>query len=246
MKRVKVIRNFYGYITTGSNERKSSVAKQRQQIKNICPDDTIEYYKDFDVPNDSGLEDRPALCEILKKIRRVDYLIIADKSRLNKKNFLGYWLEKESRVRGFKLLSANKVEGTISNLEKQLNQITVTFAQYDYEQQSIRVQNALDEKRQKGERIGTIPYGYDLEDDKKTLVANPDEQKVIRKISRMKREDKSLRSIASHLNKTKVESPKGGKWNATTIFNILKRNHEKPYKSTKRKRRKRVKLNRLT
>ena len=101
MKRVKVKHKFYGYITTGSNERKSGMANQRKQIKNIFSDETIEYYKDFDVPNDSGFENRPALCEILKKIRRIDYLLVAEKDRLNEDNFLGCWLEKESKIKGF-------------------------------------------------------------------------------------------------------------------------------------------------
>ncbi|MCH8078717.1 MAG: hypothetical protein IIA06_02925, partial [Proteobacteria bacterium] len=45
------------------------MAKQRKLIKNFRLVNTIEYYKDINVPNDAGLEDRPALCEILKKIR---------------------------------------------------------------------------------------------------------------------------------------------------------------------------------
>lgn len=244
MKRVKLKSKFYGYITTGSNERKSGVAKQRKLIKNSRLVNTIEYYKDINVPNDAGLEDRPALCEILKKIRRIDYLLVAEKDRLNEDNFLGCWLEKESKIKGFELHYADEKGRRATRYEKLLNKISSAFAEYDTQQQSKRVQDALNEKRKKGERIGTIPYGYDLEDDKKMLVANRVEQKVISRISRMESDGESLRSIASHLNEIKVDSPKGGKWNATTIFNILKRNNEKSSKSVKKRRRKRVKVKR--
>ena len=58
---------------------------------------------------------------------------------------------------------------------------------------------ALAFKRHKGQRIGTVPYGFDLADDGTTLIENPTEQAAIADIHRMRTEGATLKRIASEL-----------------------------------------------
>lgn len=247
MERVRLRPTYYGYITTRPKERKSSESEQERQIEEICPSDTLVYFRDLGVPSKSGLEERPKLYELLKLITRNDWLLVADRSRLNVANLLGYWLEKESKVRGFGLDSGEKEEREKYHDENLFDQIIISFAAHEKQFKSERIKkikNTISVKRQKGERMGVIPYGYDPSKDGKTLVPNPAQQKIIEKIKKMHQKENSLRTIAANLNDELIESPKGKPWNPMTILNILRRLDKTPYKITKRKKRKRVKVKR--
>lgn len=67
---------------------------------------------------------------------------------------------------------------------------------------------------------GRIPYGYRRADDRR-LEPDPDEAKVVRRIYRLRRDDHSLRAIATRLNDRGIPSPSGGNWRASTVRYLL-------------------------
>lgn len=80
---------------------------------------------------------------------------------------------------------------------------------------------ALAVKKGKGERVGAIPYGYQLADDGKTLVAHEGEQAVIAVIRALRAEGLSLRAIAAELAPRGFLPRSGGRWYATQIERVL-------------------------
>ena len=62
-----------------------------------------------------------------------------------------------------------------------------------------RTRSAMAVKRANGQRIGGVPYGFDLVDDGATLVLNQSEQAVIREIGRLQSYGQTLQLIASVL-----------------------------------------------
>lgn len=78
-------------------------------------------------------------------------------------------------------------------------------------------------KQSKQERVGEIPYGYDLSANGVTLIPNVEEQEAIGLINTLHQSGMSLRSIAAELNHCSVPSKKGGEWIHTAISRILKR-----------------------
>jgi DNA invertase Pin-like site-specific DNA recombinase len=61
-----------------------------------------------------------------------------------------------------------------------------------------RTKDALAHKRQKGEWTGRVPFGFKIE--KKHLVEDPEQMKVIQKAKRLRRSGKSLREISRALS----------------------------------------------
>ena len=55
-------------------------------------------------------------------------------------------------------------------------------------------------------------------------VPHKEEQKVIKKIITLRGKGLSLRAISNYLNENKVPSKLGGKWNKTTVGDIINRN----------------------
>lgn len=82
---------------------------------------------------------------------------------------------------------------------------------------------AIGEKKQAGERVGEIPFGYQLAADGVMLVACEKEQAIIRTIQSLREQGRSLRAIAAELDSAGLAAKKASKWNAVTISNILKR-----------------------
>jgi hypothetical protein len=90
----------------------------------------------------------------------------------------------------------------------------------------------------KNEWFGQAPYGYTVVSDtignrrKNTrLVNNPEEQKIVQVMKKMRNEGKSYREIATALNEQRVPTRmkrKGKKtmWHPITIRNILMRSPE--------------------
>jgi site-specific DNA recombinase len=79
-------------------------------------------------------------------------------------------------------------------------------------------------KAQKGERGGYIgggpPYGYKA--DGGQLVPNIEEQRVVSRMRRWRRDGKSLRYIAERLNSEGVAARKG-RWHPQTVARVLER-----------------------
>ena len=79
-------------------------------------------------------------------------------------------------------------------------------------------------KRCNGQRVGTVPFGFDLATDGTTLIENPTEQAVVADIRRMRAEGATLKRIAVALTDRRVRTKTGNKvWTHQTIARIVKR-----------------------
>ena len=76
-------------------------------------------------------------------------------------------------------------------------------------------------RRAEGRRIGEVPYGYDLAEDGKNLIPNELQQGALKLISSLRKKGKSLREIATELNKRGIQAKKGGSWTYGQIQSAL-------------------------
>jgi DNA invertase Pin-like site-specific DNA recombinase len=88
-----------------------------------------------------------------------------------------------------------------------------------------RTRSALAVKKTNGQRVGTVPYGYDLAEDGDTLIENEAEQAVVTDIQAMRGKGLTLKRIAGELTKrgvrTKTGKSKG--WSHQAVARILGR-----------------------
>ena len=80
--------------------------------------------------------------------------------------------------------------------------------------------SALQHKKSKGERVGSIPYGYHLADDGETLVEDEAEQQAITVILQQRSAGLSLRTVVSRLEKQGYVSRTGKPLGLTQVARI--------------------------
>jgi len=88
-----------------------------------------------------------------------------------------------------------------------------------------RTRSALGVKRANGQRIGTVPYGFDLADDGTTLIENPVEQATIADVKAMRSRGRKLKQIAADLTARNVPTKTGKsvRWTHQSVARILSR-----------------------
>ena len=86
-----------------------------------------------------------------------------------------------------------------------------------------RTTAALAVKRANGQRVGTIPYGFDLHDDGQTLVANETEQVVLTEIREKRSRGWTLQRIANDLSERGIATKKARpRWSHQAVAYMLK------------------------
>lgn len=88
-----------------------------------------------------------------------------------------------------------------------------------------RTRSALAVKKSNGQRIGSIPYGYNLDIDGHSLVENPTEHSVIANILDLRKTGMTLKKIAATLTNRGIATKTGQSdhWSHQAVARILKR-----------------------
>ncbi len=102
--------------------------------------------------------------------------------------------------------------------------ITIMAAVSQWEREAIgeRTRDALQHKRSNGERVGNIPYGFQLAEDGKHLAHQPTEQELLAHIRALSSQRLSMRAIATQLNGEGHTTRRGTPWRLESIARILK------------------------
>ena len=102
-------------------------------------------------------------------------------------------------------------------------QMASVFAELERAMIRERTRNALTVKRSRGERIsGYAPYGWDFARGGR-LVRNPQEQRIIGRIRRLRAGGLSYRKIALRLDRDGVCPKRSKRWIHTTVMNVVQR-----------------------
>lgn len=173
---------------------------------------------------------RPGLLAALETLRKGDTLAVAKRDRLARDTYLSLWIEKETKKRGARIVSAAG-EGTESDDPAAVLMRTLidAFAAYEANIGAMRTRAALGAKKRRGEKLGGItPFGFQAVPDASKsvlkLVPNDNELFPLRLIKEAHNEGKSLREICSLLECKGIKTKTGkSKWQAKTVANIIAR-----------------------
>ena len=127
----------------------------------------------------------------------------------------------------YSLLSVSDSIDTRSASGKLMLNVLMSVAQWEREAISERTQEAMDELKRRGVRMGGAPYGWQYtkepdEHGRRNIVIHPGEQKVIQRISAMHKDGMSVLDIAKRLTADGVR-PRGDSWERPTLYRILER-----------------------
>lgn len=182
-----------------------------------------EFYSDEGLSGSTSLEKRPGILNAISFLEEGDILAIAKRDRLGRDPFIVAMIESAVARKGAQIISAAG-EGTDNDDPPSIlmRRMIDAFAEYERLIIKARTKAALRIKREKGERVGHIPYGYQLAQDGIHLEHHEQEQYNLTQINQLRSKGLSIRETAGAMNNKQLFNRGKAQWNHASIFRILK------------------------
>lgn len=166
---------------------------------------------------------RPSLILALQALGEGDIFLVAKRDRLGRDVMVNLLIEREISKKKCKIVSASgdfkDDDDPASILMKRMID---SFAEYERLIIGVRTKSALQVKKKKGERVGYIPYGYQVTPDKK-LEENLEEQKIIKIIHDLRESGLTYRAVTEKLEDLNILNRNKCFWSYVAVFNLFKK-----------------------
>ena len=184
-------------------------------------------YSIIEIYQDAGLsggraDNRPGLqAAIEAACRNKSALVVYSLSRLARSTKDTIVIGEQLSKAGADLVSLSEKIDTTSAAGKMIFRMFAVMAEFEKDQISERTKMALAYKSQCGERVGTIPYGWELSAEGNRLKPVPCEQAAIQRIIAMRSQGLSYRAIANELTVSQVPTKSGAaRWSHTSVQSV--------------------------
>lgn len=165
---------------------------------------------------------RPGMERLLAMVDRgeVQTVIIAKLDRLTRSvKDLATLLERFQK-RNVGLVSVSESLDTKSAAGRLVLNIMCAVSQWEREAIGERTRDAMRHKKDKGERVGAVPYGFRIAEDGKGLLQDGDEQAMLQRIRNMRAARMTVRAIAATLNEQGHRTRKGTAWHFSFVSTL--------------------------
>jgi DNA invertase Pin-like site-specific DNA recombinase len=203
-------REAIAYIRQSQAEQRQRVFhpdRQLAQLVAYCDHQGLHLCADIWDKGTAGttpLAQRPGGQELLQLVAegQVGHLVVASLDRLCSKPAEAIRYVREVRARGLTLhlLDVGGKVLKLSGAEGELFlRIATDFARLHCATHSEHVQAAVAQKKARGERMGTVPFGWQVGADGRTLIPNPAERALAQRAGAMQCDGIPVRKIAAIL-----------------------------------------------
>lgn len=231
------------YIRVSTDDQALGPEAQRRAIEQWAARggiEVVDWHEDLGVSGGRPLEECPGLLAAVDSLseHRAGVLIVAKRDRLARDVMKAAMVEALAERQGAVVSSAaGEGEGTDPTAAL-MRRIVDAFAEYERALIRARTKAAMGVKKARNERVGSIPYGYMLDEDGPTrtdasgqerayrLKKNPEEQRVIRFILEERQFGASYKTIIRALEAVGYKPRSGGRWYPTQIRRILEAQKE--------------------
>jgi DNA invertase Pin-like site-specific DNA recombinase len=217
-----------GYVRVSTDKQADGGVSLEAQSEKIRAMTVVQGAELLDVIVDAGESakslDRPGMQRLLALVdaRKVDTIIISKLDRITRSvKDLAELLERFER-RNVALVSVADSLDTHTAAGRLVLNIMMSVSQWERESTAERTRDAMQHKRAKGERVGTIPFGFRLSGDGARLEEDAAEQSILNRMREMKLIGHTVREIAAALNAQGYSTRKGGAWRHQYVVNALK------------------------
>jgi|SRR3954464_4578997 DNA invertase Pin-like site-specific DNA recombinase len=219
---------FVIYLRVSTDQQVTSglgIEGQRQTclsyISRLGPNSVLEYV-DEGFSGALELDKRPALLTAISVLEKDDILLISKRDRIGRDPIVNAMIERAVERKKAKLVSASgDVNDSNDPSSILMRRMVDAFAEYERLIIGARTKVALQVKKRKGERVGHVPFGYQLCTDNVHIEHNEDEQYSLKLMRQMRDEGDSLRQIADQMNFFKRMN-RTGPWNHVSISRVMK------------------------
>lgn len=213
-----------------------SLEYQKQECIKFCGGNPYVLYEDHDSSAGPHLEKRKVLMDAIFSLERGDVLVCLKPDRLARSreiSVIKYMLR--GRKASLQYADGTKIDSDDVH-EMIMEQVIGIFSEYERRIIGMRTRLALRKKKEKGERTGTIPFGYKLDTSNlRTLhiegvgtlqkaykiVPCESEQKTITLIAELYNEGHSFTEMERILESTGHRNRRGNPISSTQIFRVV-------------------------
>jgi DNA invertase Pin-like site-specific DNA recombinase len=233
-----------GYLRVSTEDQSLGPDAQRKQIEawaEVKGCKVAAWHVDHGISGGTGIAGRPALFAAIHDLKRLHaaWLAVAKRDRLARDLEVILAVEKAVAAAGGRIACA---DGTTPDVDgaagKFIRRTFDNFAEYERGVIQERTKAALAVKKARGERIGTIPYGYRLACDGRhvepkhcgdtcigclMLEEDEHEQAVIQRARELRDRGVTLRGIASLLDLDDLKTRRGTAFTHVQVSKMLGR-----------------------
>lgn len=216
-----------GYTRISKDEEGSiSLDYQRAEIVKYCRREGLTLLR---IETDNGISGksikaRPAVQRVLQTVdnQEVDCVIVFKSDRISRDGIESLQIEKLFLRRGVKLLSLSEGDLTSDSVDDEFMRfIRAGLNQRERQLIGFRTRQALQRKKEKGERIGGRPaYGWRVVAGQ--LVPDPLEQATIARTKALQTKGFSTREIVKALETERLYTRQGTPFQKTQVIRILR------------------------
>ena len=214
------------YLRVSTSEQSDSglgLSAQRDSIKRFAKQNGLrirKYYTDAGISGAKGVNQRPALAEMLDNLKPNTVVIVHKLDRLSRDTFLNLWIEKECGKVSCAIQSASGEGNGEEPTDKLLRGIIANFAQFERELISQRTKNAMAKLNRK---VGRPPFGFTY-DTVGRLVKNKEEHPHLERMIELRKEfGNKWTTICNTMNAENRPTQKGNDWYPTSVMNCVLR-----------------------
>jgi site-specific DNA recombinase len=216
-----------GYARVSTDKQVERGISLESQVEKIRAMALLQSAELTDVIVDGGESakslERPGLQRIMGMVDglEVDAVVVAKLDRLTRSvKDLADLLERFNRC-GVALISISESLDTQSAAGRLVLNIMTAVSQWEREAIGERTRDAMRFKKAQGERVGNIPFGYQLCADGKHVEPNIREQRVLVRIRSLRKSGSTLRQIADELNRANLKTRRGSDWRHVYVAGLL-------------------------
>jgi site-specific DNA recombinase len=211
------------YCRKSTDKQDVTLKDQEERLKAYCTAkglDVVEVISE-EISAKIPLEKRGGGAKLLSALKQgqAGHVVAFKLDRLfrNAADCLNVTKDWDNRGIGFHILDINI--DTSTPMGRMFLTCAAGFAEMERGLIAERTRNGLNYKKAHGEVYSNTPYGYDARGGK--LIENPEEQKVLRRIKRLRTLKKSYQEIADALNSDGIPAKRGGEWQRGSVHYVL-------------------------
>jgi site-specific DNA recombinase len=167
-------------------------------------------------------DNREALQNALNTARAGDALVVYSLSRLSRSTRDTIEIADHLERKGADLVSLSERIDTTNAAGKMVFRMLAVLNEFERDQISDRTKAAMQYKKSKNERVGSIPYGYELAADGIHITENEAEQEIVATARKLRDAGLSLRAIATELSERGFTARNDKAFQAVQINRMLK------------------------
>ena len=214
-----------GYVRVSTDEQSLGPEAQRTAIEKWAQSRGVRVaavFEDHGVSGGAPAEKRPGLLAALAALREngAGLLVAAKRDRIARDTVIVAMVEQAAVRAGATVTTADGASDGAGPEGQLMRGIVDVFAAYERGVIKSRTRAALAVKRTRGERIGGIPYGYELTADGVHLAENAAEQAVIGQIRGLRAAGLSLRAVTAECERRGMVSRVGRPFSLTQIARL--------------------------